>query len=208
MKTTTSLKLATLAALAAVGTALAQSGMMAHDSGAGLLGQKFSGLEYGYTHHVDGPPHSLNRYAVVSQAPLPEMVNLDGAFHYEYTRGSTGGITMARHDVRMGFTKFLSHGNAKPFLDVQAGWAWLKNGAMTDDSFAYQGTVGVELPINATLTATPYFRFEEAPHFRARAWSFGGKLGYRMHRNWSGTLAIQVDEDHNIEYSLGVQRRY
>lgn len=209
MKTIPSLPLACLTVGLILSSAWAQPPHLAvADGGAGLLGYKYTGVEYGYTHHVESEPKALNRYGFVSHAPLPDLPNLDGAFRYDYTRGSASGLTGHTHHVRAALVRYFTYGTAKPFLDVEVGWAWKKTGIVKDDSFVYQGAVGAELLITPRFALTPFVRFEEAAHFGEQAWNFGAKLGYRLQRNWNSTLTVQLDDAHNIEYALGVQRRY
>lgn len=207
MKSTYSLQLLTLAALLVVGRVSAQTADVAAADGAGLLGTRFSGVEFGYTHHVEAPPDEMQRFGLMSQAPIPDLTTVDGAFRYDYTRGN-GGLKSQRHRVTGGLVKYFIRGNAKPFIDGEIGWAWRKMGSTKEDSFFYRGTVGAELGVNSNVTIIPFVSYSEAPNLSERAWSYGAKLAYRMDRNWIPTLGIQVDEKHNIEYLLAARYRY
>jgi hypothetical protein len=209
MKTLTSLQFATFAALLAVGPMFAQTaGFIGPDGGAGLLGYKHNGIEFGYTHHVESEPKSLHRYGFVSHAPMPEMAGLDGAFRYDYTRGSSSGLTSQTHQASAALVRYFIHRTAKPFVDVAAGWAWRKRGPVKEDSFLYRGAVGIELGINPDYAVTPFVSFHDAANLGAKAWNYGAKLAYRIDRNWIPTLRVQVDDAHNIEYTLAVNHRY
>lgn len=207
MKSAPSFLLVTLAALLAVGRVSAQSADVSADAGAGLLGTKFSGVEFGYTHHVESAPDELQRFGLTSQAPMPEMTNLDGAFRYDYTRG-TGGLKTQRHRVSAALVRYFVRGAAKPFIDGEIGWAWRKIGAIKEDSFFYRATLGAEIGLNPNMAVTPFFSYQEASNLSERAWSYGAKLAYRMDRNWVPTIGLQVDEKHNIEFSLAARYRY
>lgn len=195
--------------LLVTGQASAQSAdYLARGSGASLLGHKYSGVEFGYTHHVESAPDALHRYGLVSHAPIPEMENLDGAFRYDYTRGSSDGLTSQRHRATAGLVRYFVHRTAKPFIDVEIGWAWRKLGVIKEDSFFYRGTLGAELGVSPNVALTPFFSYHEASNLSERAWSYGARLAYRMDRNWIPTLSIQVDEKHNIEYTIAARYRY
>jgi hypothetical protein len=211
MKTTTSLKLVVLGVLAALSPVYAQSGIMAGaDYSGGLLGQTYAGLEFGYTHHVESAPRELHRYAFVSNAPVGELgPQVDATFRYDHTRGRSGGLSLRRHDVAVAFTRYFTMSDGtKPFIIGQAGWAGRKTAGELHSSFAYLVGAGAEFVLRPRLTLTPYVNYREALEFDDRAWGVGAKLGYRMHREWSGTFGIQIDENHNIEYAAGFQRRF
>lgn len=209
MKSIPTLIVTAVAGLLALGQASAQSADFAgQGSGAGLLGHRFSGVEFGYTHHVESEPDALQRYGLISQAPIPEMQNLDGAFRYDFTRGSSDGLTSQRHRVTAGLVRYFVHRTAKPFIDVELGWAWRKFGVAKEDSFFYRGTIGAELGVSPNAALTPFFSYQEASNLSERAWSYGARLAYQMDRNWIPTLSIEVDEKHNIEYALAARYRY
>jgi hypothetical protein len=175
----------------------------------GLLGKTYSGLEFGYTHHVEGAPDVLHRYGFVSSRPLAEAKeNVDAAFRYNYTRGSAFGLHADQHDIAMGFTGYLPTPDAKPFIEGELGWAWTKVGGVKDNSLVYTLGAGVELRLNPRLSLAPFVQFQDAPQFHDRLWNFGARATHHFERGWSGTLTIQSDDAHNIEYALGVLRRF
>jgi hypothetical protein len=213
MKIKPSVKLAISGALLALGvsaSALAQSAapVMNTDSG-GLLGQTYTGVEFGYTHHVEGLPSVLHRYGFVSSRPLTEAKeNVDAAFRYNYTRGSALGATATQHDVAVAFTGYLPLQNVKPFIEGDAGWVWSRGDAAHESSFLYLFGAGAEFALARQLALTPFVTYQEAPRFHDHVWNYGAKASYRFNRDWSSTLTVQADDQHNVEYAVGVQRRF
>ena len=210
MKTTPWFKLPTLGALLLTplfGQMASPTGVA--DYSAGLLGRTYTAGEFGYVHHVQRAPDVLRRYGFASNAPLRELgSNTDATFRYDYTRGS-GTATLVRHDVAVAFTRYATlHDGTKPFLVAQAGWAGLKTAGELHSSFAYLVGAGAELTLRPRLALTPYLNFREALEHDDRAWNFGAKLGWRFEQRWSGTFAVQIDDHHNIEYAVGLQRRF
>lgn len=214
MKITTSLQLATLAAALAVGSASAQTAVPVPAPAAedretpSLLGQTYTGLEFGYTHHVESAPRSLRRFGFVSHKPLGELgPQVDATFRYDYLRGSTAGTTFHQHDITASLLRYWVDGPAKPFLHADLGWAWQKFGAR-DSSFLYRLGAGLEVQLRQRFAVTPFFAYRETPGLDDRRWNFGGRIAYRMQHQWSWALTTQMDDKHNIEYALGFQRRF
>lgn len=211
MKSKSSLRFAFCAAVLCGGTfgsLRAEAISPSADTDARLLGQTYSAAEFGYTHHVESAPRALRRYGFVSSRPLVEAQNVDAAFRYNYTRGSAFGVSGHQHDLAMSFTGYLPLAQVKPFVRGDLGWAWTKVGGVKDDSFVYLVGVGVEVPLAPRLALTPFLNFEEARQFHDRVWSAGGRLSYRVNRGWGATFAVQADDEHNIEYTFGVLRRF
>jgi hypothetical protein len=177
------------------------------DSAYGLVGQNYSGLTFGYTHHVDGPPSVLHSFGFLANRPT-EVPNVDASFKYEYTTGSAFGVTGREHDLAIGATGYLPLAGFKPFLEGNVGWAFAKTGGVKNDSFAYLIGVGAEFQVLPRLAVTPYVNYQEAPHFHDRVWNYGAKTTYRLAQEWSTTFAVQIDDEHNVEYKLGVNRHF
>ncbi|HVS51789.1 MAG TPA: hypothetical protein VHD62_05485 [Opitutaceae bacterium] len=213
MKIKTSLKLALAGALLAGGATTAMFAQSATplspaDNG-GLLGQEYTGVEFGYTHHVESAPAVLHRYGFVSSRPLVEAKeNVDAAFRYNYTRGSAFGSLVTQHDVAVAFTGYLPLGTAKPFVEGDAGWAWQRGDVAHQSGFMYLIGAGVELAVAPRVAVAPFVNYTEAPRFHDHIWNFGARTSYRFDRTWSGTFTVDVDDQHNVEYAVGVQRRF
>lgn len=173
----------------------------------GWIGETYSGLEWGYTRHRESAPSVLHRYGFVSSRPLLEADNLDAAFHYNYTRGSTLGANGKQHDFELAFTGYLTRGSVKPYLEGRTGWAWAKAGAVSRNSFAYRAGGGLEMLIGPQFSLTPFINFRETPHFHERAWTGGMKAGIRINRGWSSSVAVEFDDEHNSQFTFGLQLR-
>jgi hypothetical protein len=194
----------------AQGTTTTNSGMtMTPVSGSayGLLGQNYAGVTFGYTDLDKGPPNDLVSYGFIANRPS-EVPNLDASFKYEYSRASAFGINAREHDLAVGATGFLPLADFKPFLEGNVGWAFLKAGSVKSDSFTYLIGAGAEFQVVPRLAVTPYVNFQEAPHLHARMWSYGVKATYRLAQEWSTTVALELNDDHDVGYKIGVNRHF
>jgi hypothetical protein len=213
MKITPFVPIASLAILlGSLATEAAAQAPMAPDPvvTGGFLGQDYAGVEVGYVRHHDGPPRVLHRYGFLAARPMPNRENLDGFFNYNYTHGSHLGIDMNQHDFTTGLLAFRRNGPVAPFLQGGLGWAWSKTGSMQSNSFLYSIRGGVEFLLTPYASLTPTVTFREARRFDDQAWIFGVKAAFRMNRDWSASLGLQVDnaDSHNVETAVGIQRRF
>jgi hypothetical protein len=211
MKIQTSIKSAVCAAAILFGaTAVAKAQFVpSADFTAGLIGQTYTGLEYDYVHRTSGPSRAVHHYAFVSNLPLPELKNTDGAFRYDYTRQSAAGMLSHQHEIAMAFTHFVSQGDLKAFFEGDIGWAWQRfGGDGSQDSFVWRAVAGVEFPVAPRVVLTPYISYKEASQLEENVWNFGAKVTRRLHRDWSGTAGLAFDDDRNVYWSLGLQRRF
>ena len=172
----------------------------------GLLGTTYAGAEFGYTHHIEGSPDVLRRYGFVYNQPLPE--GLDFTFKYDHLTGSELGNRAYSNGFSLGLTGYVPQTWGKPFLSGDIGWVFAKSAGVKDDSFAYTVKTGVEFQVLPSLVIIPYVAYTEAPHFGDRGWKYGAKGVYRFTRQWSGALGAQIDEPHNLEYTVGVNFHY
>lgn len=175
-------------------------------SNQGLLGTTYAGAEFGYMHRIEGSPDVMRRYGFVYNQPLPE--GLDFTFKYDHLTGSEAGSRQYSNGFLLGLTGYVPQTWGKPFLMGDIGWTFGKDAGVKSDSFAYKIKGGVEFQILPALVLTPYIAYEEAPHFGEHAWKYGAKAVYRVNRQWSGGLGAEIDENHNIEYTVGVNFHY
>jgi hypothetical protein len=180
----------------------------AYGSSYGLLGQDYVGLTFGYTDLENGPASVVHSYGFHANRPAPELPNLDASFNYEYSRVSAFGNTAREHDVAIGVTKFLSLAQIKPYLEGNVGWAFLKSNNAKTDSFFYLVGIGAEIQLMPRLALTPYVNYQEAPRLHARGWSYGVKATYRFAQAWSGSVGLELDDDSDIQYKVGVNRHF
>jgi hypothetical protein len=193
---------------AALGLALSASGQEAPTTSTnyGLLGQEYTGLNFGYVHHVSGPPRVLHHYGFISNRPTSP--NWDVAFKYDYITGSAWGVRTRSHEAAVNVTRYVSLEAIKPFIHGDIGWALQKIGSAKDDSYTYRLGVGAEWQLLPQLALTPSINYEDAPKFHARGWNYAAKATYRAFKEWSVSLATILDEDHNVEWQVGVNRHF
>ena len=183
--------------------------MLAPDETGGLLGRTYSAVEFGFNHHVESAPRILRRYGFVSSRPLGELgPYVDASFHYDYTRGSEFGARFDEHDLTVAFLRYFPQGDVKPFVQAEAGWLWQRFAGRHEDSFVYRLGGGVEFLLKPRVALTPFVTYRDARQVEQRAWNVGAKMVFRANRSWSWSVALQVDDSHNLEYAAGVQRRF
>ncbi|HWA08648.1 MAG TPA: hypothetical protein VG838_04190 [Opitutaceae bacterium] len=169
----------------------------------GLLGEHYYSLDYGYIHHVDGPPNVLHRYGFAANNPL--QPGFDVGLKYDYLNGSAFGRSAHAQEASIPLTAYLLQGWGRPFLEGDAGWLWQHGGAGGHtDSFAYLLGTGVELQLQRRIVLTPFVDYQEAPHIGNHGWNYGAKGTFRFTREWGASLAAQIDDDHNLEYTGGL----
>lgn len=214
MKTTikTHLFLSAALALGLAASAAAQDAMSAPStalsptSNYGLLGTTYAGAEFGYTHRVEAGPSVLHRYGFIYNAPLPEGVDFN--FNYDYLSGRSAGVSAHQQGLGLGFTGYRPQSWGKPFLQANAGWIFRRSAGEASDSFAYTLKTGVEFQLLPALVVTPYVSYSGARHFSSYEWNYGAKGTYRFTKQWSGAVGVQIDERHNLEFTLGVNFHY
>ena len=173
----------------------------------GLLGEDYTGVRFGYVHHTAAPPRALHRYGFVSNRPLAP--GLDTAFNYDYRTGGANGNDYWWHDTGITVAGYLaSLGEVKPFLAGNAGWQWRNLGGVRSNGFAYTAGTGAEIRLARQLAVAPYVDYQEVPHFNEHAWTYGANGTYRFARDWSGLLGAELDEHHNLGYTLGMNRHF
>ncbi|HUR56335.1 MAG TPA: hypothetical protein VM029_01405 [Opitutaceae bacterium] len=210
MKIPSSLHLLTMAAALAATPAFAQSsGMLSSDETGGLLGQTYSGVEIGYTHHIESAPRTLHRYSFVSNKPMDELgTNTDAAFRYDYMRGGEAGRRFDEHNLNVSFVRYLTQGEVKPFGHIDVGYLWQKAGPNREESFVYRVGLGVEFKLKPRVALVPYFNYRDARQVEESSFQFGARVVVRPDRRWSWSFSLQADDEHNIEYAAGAQRRF
>jgi hypothetical protein len=168
----------------------------------GLIGQNYYTLNFGYIHHVDGPPAVFHRYGFVANKPLAPGYDIGLA--YDWLTGSAFGLHARQQELMVPLTAYLPTAWGRPFVEGSAGWVWQKAAGTSIDSFTYVLGAGFELQVRPSLVVTPLITYQEAPHLHDHVWNYGVKGTYRVTREWGVSLGAQIDEDHDLEYTAGV----
>jgi hypothetical protein len=192
---------------APIATSFGQPVQSMDDTG-GLLGQTYAGGRFSYTFHSDSAPGILHRYGFISSRPMTD--GLDAAFTYDYQTASNAGLADRWHDVRAPFTGYLTtfNGTIRPYVAAAPGWRWQKINGVTDNGFTYLAGTGAEFKLSSRFAVTPYANYEAAPSLHEHGWEYGTTTSYRLNRAWSGLLGGEIDERHNLTYTLGVNRHF
>ena len=181
-------------------TSLSSSSTMGGDYG--LIGQHYYTLDFGYIHHVDGPPSVFHRYGFAANNPIAP--GWDVGLAYDWLTGSAFRQHARQQELMVPLTAYVPMAWGRPFLEANPGWVWQKAGGSTIDSFTYVLGAGFELQVRPALVVTPLITYQEAPHLHDRVWDYGVKATYRVTREWGASLGVAIDEDHNLEYTAGV----
>lgn len=220
MNKKTTLKILVLSLATALGGALTASAQTAAnppstDAGSpayqndsyGLLGERYAGLDYSYTHLHDSGFNNLNGFAWrYNQALQP---GFDFGLGYEWARSDEfAGMRARQQEITASVTTFTQLNGMKPFLEPGVGWSWSKAGSAKDNSFiAFLGT-GVELQIMRPWVVTPYVRFVRATGYNTSTWDFGIKSAYRLSRSWGLNVDLSTDDSQNTGFTAGVNYHF
>jgi hypothetical protein len=183
----------------------------------GLLGDAYSGLNFGYLKN-SGSPGEYRDYGFVSNTNLEKEDGwgIDGNFNYDYTTGDALGFHDYRNEFEFGATGFLADSWGRPFLGVGAGWAWERAGGDKRSSFAYSSEAGIEFQVLRRLVLTPYLKYQAEPrlhnnaapiaNFPNRVWNFGLMATYRLTPRLSATVGLDVDQysERDVGYRAGL----
>lgn len=215
MKNVPSFKTFILAAAVSLGLAsatFAQSADVAVPNPAdakptGLLGQNYTGFSYGYV-DLDNTGVHASRFALSGNQGIRE--GLDAIFEYGYTRSSEfAGTRITQHDLMAGARAFLTAGGVKPYVEAGIGWAWQKFAGVSENSFAWELSVGAEIEVVPALTVTPFVRYEDLTKGSDNdTWVYGAKANYWLSSRVGLQAAIDRDDDKNMTYTVGANIRF
>ncbi|MFI5358406.1 MAG: hypothetical protein ACHQ4G_13830, partial [Opitutales bacterium] len=138
----------------------------------GVLGERFTALNYDFT-HVNNPS-SLQWNGGSFDYNQPLSPGLDVGFGYDWARSSAiNGSRSQQQDLSASLTTFTDINGMRPFFTPGVGWSFLKSGAGKSDSLLVFGTVGVEFQLAHAFVLTPYVEFSDATRRNTRTWDFG-----------------------------------
>jgi hypothetical protein len=173
------------------------------DLNTGLLGQAYAGLTYSYL-NLDASPVNAASYGF--EYNLPVKTGFDAVFTYDWAQ--SGPVAGDRaHEQQLGATlrAFASGGWGRPYVEVGAGYDWLKFAGAKDHSFLWIAGAGIEFQPVAKLTVTPFVRYDRATGYDdADGVSYGVKANYWINRQWALTGALSRNDDKDMTYKVGV----
>jgi opacity protein-like surface antigen len=194
-------------------TSPAPSEPVAIDPGPGLVGTNYSELSFGYEKQ-EGAPSILRDYEFVSNGNVYRqgMWGADANFTYDYLDGSASGFSDRRDEAQLGITGFMMQTWGKPFLTVDAGYAWERADDVSRKSFAYTGIAGIEFQVLRNLALSPFIEYQAEPHlynhdlpianFEDHLFDYGVKATYRFSRNWNASLSADLDQHSDRDWGL------
>lgn len=175
--------------------------------GQGLLGQQYAHLTYSYI-DLDAPTHA-DDYSFGFNQPL--SAGLDATLSYDYLRsGNIAGSRITQHAIFAGLRAFsANYAWGKPYVEAAVGYAKQKFGGLKDDSFAWGVGIGVEFQVAPAFTVTPSIEYTDAPDLASTgSWNFGAKANYWIDSQWSVTVGVSRDDDHNNAFTVGTNFRF
>jgi hypothetical protein len=177
---------------------------VAADLNTGLLGQTYAGLTYSY-HNLDASPVNAASYGF--EYNLPVKTGFDAVFNYDWVQ--SGPVAGERaHEQQLGATLrafFAPGGWGRPYVEVGAGYDWLKFAGVKDNSFLWIAGAGIEFQTIAKLTVTPFVRYDRATGYDdANEVSYGVKANYWINRQWALTGAVSRNDSQDVTYKVGV----
>jgi hypothetical protein len=219
MKQNTNIKTLIFAAAVSLGVATAASAQSTATApepatreapAGGLLGSRYTGVEYDYLDFSGAGLDHAHGLAVNYNQPV--SANFDFGLGYDWARAHDSGIAFTQQDLDVRGTYYTSLGWGKPFALAAAGWDWAHGGGARDDSFVYKLGVGVEVPVAPAFTVAPFATFVRATNYNQSEFDFGVKAEYRVTREWGVMARAQYDvvrhDSDQAEYALGVNYHF
>lgn len=173
----------------------------------GMLGTRYTGLDYGYTHLHATAPDNINGFAVRYNQPLEP--GFDFGLGYDWARsGEYAGVRAHQEDLTANLTLFRDMNGMRPYIQPGVGYTRTKSGPGKEDSFLWFVGTGVEFQVMRPWTVTPYVQFEDATEYSGTTWSFGVKSDYRFTESWGVHADLKIDDDHNTGFAAGVNYHF
>jgi len=185
----------------------------AADPGPGLVGSNYSEVSFGYQKQ-GGSPKSLRDYGFVSNGSIfrQDAYGLDANFRYDYLSGAAYGQSDRRNQALLGVTGYLLETWGKPFVTVDAGYAWQDVAGVSRRSFAYTASTGIEFQLLKNLALTPFVEYQAEPHLYNRGlpltnWPdrdtyYGLKATYRITREWGASVGVDLDRHSTNDFGV------
>jgi opacity protein-like surface antigen len=221
MKQKTTIKTFIMAAAVSLGLASAASAQSASvavpapadtTAAGGLLGSRYTRVEYDYVDFTGGSPSLARGFGVSYNQPLRE--NFDLNLSYDWARAKWSGVRFTQQDFQIGTTAYTNLSWGRPFAQAAVGWSWqdVSGVSYNDDSFTYTLGVGTEFQVAPAVTVTPFVNFARATGYNATEFQFGAEATYRINREWSVTARAQYDSTRHAtdaaRYALGVNYHF
>jgi opacity protein-like surface antigen len=179
------------------------------DTGKGLLGQSYVGLDYGYTQLHSSSVANIQGFNFEYNQPLSTgfdfNLGLGDAWSSQFGGTRARQQSVAGHAIA--FIPDLSWG--RPFIGVGAGWIWAKAAGERDNSFLYTADTGVEFQVTRALSITPVVSFTDASSLHVNnKWGYGVKANYWVTDQWGVSAGIGRDNMVNTTFSVGTTFRF
>lgn len=173
----------------------------------GMLGARYAGLDYGYTHIHDSGTDNLNGFALRYNQPLEP--GFDFGLGYEWARSNDyAGIRAKQEEVTADLTLYTDMNGMRPYIQPGVGYTRTKAGPGKDDSFLWFVGTGVEFQLMRPWTITPYVQFADATEYSGTTWNFGVKSDYRFNQSWGVHVDLKTDDDRNSGFAAGVNYHF
>jgi hypothetical protein len=173
----------------------------------GLLGERYAGVDYGYTHIHNSYLDNLNGFDFRYNQPMEP--GFDFSLGYDWARSNEYGNVRAREEqATASVTAFTDFKGMRAFIEPGVGWTWSKTGASASDSFLWFVGTGVEFQVMPRWVVTPYVRFDDATSHNRTSWNFGIKSAYRLTKSWGLNVDLTTDDDNNSGYTAGVNYHF
>ncbi|MBA3848462.1 MAG: hypothetical protein C0502_00520 [Opitutus sp.] len=209
---TNSLLLAAAVSLGLAASAFAQTTAPAAEPapaerGAGLLGQNYASLSYGFI-DLDGTGVDADSFTLGFNRNVRD--GLDAFLEYDYTQTDrVFGSRLRQHSLLAGARVFTNYQGIKPYAEAGVGWVWQEFGNNREDSFGWGAGVGAEIELSPVVAVTPFVRYTDLTEGSGNGtWDFGVKANVRLTDKFTVLGSVSRDDDQNMEYRVGVNFRY
>lgn len=172
-----------------------------------LLGDRYAGVDFVYTHVHDTPFDNVNGFALNYHQPMKP--GFDFSLGYEWGRSNmAAGNRVKQQEFTASVITYADYNGMRPYIEPGVGWNWAKFGPAKADSFLYFVGAGVEFQVSNPWIVTPYAQFVDATDYSGTTWNFGVKSSYRLNAAWSAKLDLSIDDDRNTGLSVGINYHF
>lgn len=197
-----------LTAAAFVGGLASLSAQPVTTSTSGLVGTTYAGVSYGF---IDFDNSEIDVHALKLDLNNNFGPNFDGFISYEHDRSekfTDGRVT--QNLVAIGTRAFVNwNSKFKPYAEGGVGWEWFRAPyGVRENSFLWLVGVGIEIGTGSRWTAAPFVRYYDLRDSNnSHNWNYGLRGSYWLNERVGIQLTGTRDDDHNMEYAVGLNYR-
>jgi hypothetical protein len=198
--------------LLAAGVSYAQTQADAH-YGTGLLGQRYTELNFGLTDIKHVRQHGYSVGAEANNPLIPGVLDAGASYSYSWMKGAFKGHA---NTIGAYATAYAPFRGVKPFAGVGLGYQWVNTRFASDELGLWGLTTGVEIPAAERVTVTPRISYADDFEGSSRStqeWTFAVETNYWFSRTSAvfgsiGRSEVQRSSFDTWNYQVGLRARF